>query len=173
MSTRYISCADTAKLVRAALKKEWPTIKFSVRSDTYAGGASIDIKWTDGPTDAMVGRVTSKFAGATFDGMIDLKSHHDSILNGEAVSFGADFVHRTRQFSPSVYESVARRTCAYWGVDFPGMVVKPWGTELAADPRVQGPDEWLSTLIYRESRDLAVSSDGALVPVRLKYKEAE
>jgi hypothetical protein len=47
--SQYLSCAETAKLVRKVLKTAFQGVKFSVRSDTYSGGASIDIRWTDGP----------------------------------------------------------------------------------------------------------------------------
>jgi hypothetical protein len=73
MSYEYLSCAATAKLVRAALKKAFPGVKFSVRSDTYSGGASINVNWTDGPSSAAVKRVAGAFAGGGFDGMIDMK----------------------------------------------------------------------------------------------------
>ena len=50
-STIYLRCAETAKLLlRAALKEAFPEVAFSVRSRTYAGGASIDVTWRDGPT---------------------------------------------------------------------------------------------------------------------------
>ena len=68
----YLSVTDTAKLLRAALKREWPAVKFSVRSSKYAGGASIDISWTDGPCERSVERVSGGFASARFDGMIDM-----------------------------------------------------------------------------------------------------
>lgn len=68
----YLSCAETAKLVRTALKKAFPTIKFSVRSSVYAGGASIDVDWTDGPCTKAVEQVASVYAGGEFDGMIDM-----------------------------------------------------------------------------------------------------
>ena len=45
METKYLSCAETAKLVRTALKKNFPGVKFSVRSSVYSGGASIDVSW--------------------------------------------------------------------------------------------------------------------------------
>ncbi len=48
-STEYLSCAETAKIVRGALKAAFPGVRLSVRSDTYAGGASVDVRWTDGP----------------------------------------------------------------------------------------------------------------------------
>ena len=48
--TEYVSTTDTAKLVRAALKKAfastYPGVKFSVRSDRYADGASVRVTWT-------------------------------------------------------------------------------------------------------------------------------
>src|SRR5512137_1778353 len=69
----YLSCAETAKLVRKALKDAFPGVKFSVKSHVYSGGASINVKWIDGPIEKEVEKVTGMFAGAGFDGMIDLK----------------------------------------------------------------------------------------------------
>ena len=69
---RYLSCADTAKLGRKALAKAFPGIKFTVRSSTYSGGASIRVGWTDGPLAKQVEAVTSPYAGGGFDGMIDM-----------------------------------------------------------------------------------------------------
>ena len=73
--TRYLTCAETAKLIRAELRRCYPGVKFSVRSSTYAGGASIRVEWTDGPTDEAVTGTARVFAGARFDGMVDLKSY--------------------------------------------------------------------------------------------------
>jgi hypothetical protein len=70
--TTYISCADTAKLVRKALKREFAGVTFSVRSQTYAGGASINVRWTDGPRSADVDPILKRYEGGRFDGMIDM-----------------------------------------------------------------------------------------------------
>jgi hypothetical protein len=105
---RYLTCAETAKLVRAALKAKFPTMTFAVRSRTYSGGASIDVTWTDGPTTKQVDAVVGRFEGASFDGMIDLKSYHDSDLNGERVHFGADYIHTTRHNTPEFTAKVGR-----------------------------------------------------------------
>lgn len=43
VTVKRLTCAETAKLVRKELKKHFPGQKFSVRSHTYAGGASISI----------------------------------------------------------------------------------------------------------------------------------
>ncbi len=73
MKVDYLSAADTAKLVRAALKRSFPDTCFSVRSKTYSGGASINVSWTDGPACKLVERIAGQFAGGRFDGMIDIK----------------------------------------------------------------------------------------------------
>ena len=71
MEKKYLTCAETAKLIRKDLKANFPGVKFSVRSDTYSMGASIRVKYTDGPAEADVKAVTDKYVGAGFDGMID------------------------------------------------------------------------------------------------------
>jgi hypothetical protein len=111
---RYLTCAETAKLVRAALRQAFPGVRFSVRSEVYAGGASIHVRWTDGATPAAVERVARRFEGASFDGQIDLKSYHDSLLAGpdgtvEQVQFGADFICCQRQLSPGYTARLAAR----------------------------------------------------------------
>ncbi len=84
-------------------QKRTPGVKFSVRSQTYAGGSSININWTDGPTEPRVQQTTQLFAGATFDGMTDMQSYHDSLLStddgAEVVHFAADFVSCQRTLS--------------------------------------------------------------------------
>ena len=70
--TQYLSCAETAKLVRGALKAAFPGVKFSVKSSVYSGGASISVKWVDGPRQRDVERVAGQYAGGRFDGMIDM-----------------------------------------------------------------------------------------------------
>jgi hypothetical protein len=92
--TKYLSCAETAKLVRAKLKEAFPTTKFNVRSRVYSGGASIDIYWTtDTPKHAEVKAVTDPFEGATFDGMQDMKSYREATdESGNRVHYGADYI---------------------------------------------------------------------------------
>lgn len=142
--TKYLSCAETAKLVRAALKVEFPGVKFSVRSKTYSGGASITVSWTDGPTTADVTKVTRLYEGASFDGMIDLKSYHRSLLTTddggfEEVSFGADYVLTSRRISAEWYgvigrmiERVTGEKCELAEGGTPGRGAG-WNTRYAAD----------------------------------------
>jgi hypothetical protein len=79
-STRYLGVAETAKLIRKALKDAFPATKFGVRSKSYSGGASINVTWTDGPTVKLVNSIAKQFEGGGFDGMIDLKFNYDHWL---------------------------------------------------------------------------------------------
>ena len=128
MGKEYLSCAETAKLVRAALKKKFPGVKFSVRSSTYSMGASISIHWTLGPTTKEVDAEVGGFEAASFDGMNDLQSNQESWLlpdgtaqlayrpdsyggsipgfvsdaphpEAKLVSFGADYIHSSRMLA--------------------------------------------------------------------------
>jgi hypothetical protein len=76
----YVGVADTAKYVRAALAKAFPGQKFSVKSDSYAGGASITVNYVGGPARKAVEAVVAPYCGSDFDGMIDLKYNRYSWL---------------------------------------------------------------------------------------------
>lgn len=127
-TARYIDTAEVAKMLRPALKKAFPSVKFSVCIERYAGGSSIDVGWTDGPTEAQVREVTRRFAGGRFEGMTDCAYSADSwycpkhgarvaqtqgcdvasnngvhqsrcCANAELVHFGASYVHGNRTAS--------------------------------------------------------------------------
>jgi hypothetical protein len=124
---RSLTCAETAKLVRKALKADFPGTKFSVRSSTYAGGASITVGWTDGPRQDQVDGTLGLYSGATFDGMQDLKEYHDTLLmtddGPKYVHMGADFVIPSRDISSArraVYRHELRRFLAELGVEWQG-----------------------------------------------------
>jgi len=86
----YFSAAETAVFVRKALKAAFPAVKFSVTSDTYSGGASVDVRWTDGPLTEDVDAICNLFEGAGFDGMIDLKySNSHWLLPNGTIYFAA------------------------------------------------------------------------------------
>jgi hypothetical protein len=114
---KYISVVDTAKLVRAALKESFAGVKFSVKSSSYAGGASISIYYFDGPTSDQVKKVISNFEGSYFDGMIDYKGSCYANLNGEEVKFGADFIFVNRKLSSPFLTSVSVDVCNEYGFD--------------------------------------------------------
>lgn len=91
MNCSYISAADTAKLIRQRLKKAFPGVKFSVRSSTYSGGASIRVSYTDGPALTLVEAVAKSYEGSGFDGMIDLKYSGRHWLHPDGTATVASF----------------------------------------------------------------------------------
>jgi len=115
--SEYLSCAETAKLIRPALKRAFPGVKFSVRSSTYSMGASIDIYWTDGPLAADVDKVAKPYAGAGFDGMIDLKTYNSDWLypDGHVESFQSDIGH---SYGTHTADAEGDQIPAEWAKDY-------------------------------------------------------
>ena len=90
-TTRHLDVTETAKLIQKRLKHEFPGTPFSVRSDRYADGASIRVRWTDGPLISEVKAITDGFEGAGFDGMIDLQYYKQHWLRPD----GTTLIHYT------------------------------------------------------------------------------
>jgi hypothetical protein len=155
--TTYITCAETAKLVRAALKEAFPHTRFSVRSHTYSGGASIDIYWTDGPTAKQVQHVTSRYEGATFDAQVDLMEYHNSTLDGEHVHFGADFIFENRSFSVSFITPIAERVAARFGFPTPPVLNSDHSGAHVPDDYTQMVGGWytLARKVMQEAENTA------------------
>lgn len=128
---KYLTCAETAKLVRAALKEAFPGVRFSVKSDVYSGGASINIKYTDGPTCKQVKAVAQMFEGSYFDGMTDYKGSNYGSLDGEEVRFGADFIFVNRYFSVAVLQNAVKAACEYYGYATPAVEDGYFGARIA------------------------------------------
>lgn len=103
--TQYLTVAETAKIIRKALKEAFPDTKFSVRSHKYSMGASIMVGWTDGASVAAVETITKTFESATFDSMTDYKGGKVHKFNGEEVSFGADYIHTSRDATTHFVEA--------------------------------------------------------------------
>lgn len=108
-----IRTTTVAKLLRVALKEQFPTTTFSVKSKSYSGGSSINIRWEDGPRDVEVKPITDFFQGASFDGMTDSMSYRHRTFSDNDITctirFGADFVFTNRSYSETA-EHIADTT---------------------------------------------------------------
>jgi len=102
--TRYLTVTETAKLVRQVIAEKFPGTKFSVRSQSYSGGASINVSWTDGPRTKEVDQIIKGFEGRSFDGMNDLASTQDSWLLPDG---SADLAYRPDSYGGSIPEFVS------------------------------------------------------------------
>lgn len=63
--------AQCAAAIRAELKVAFPGTKFTVRSESFAGGNAVDIRYLDGPKREDVCSITDKYQYGSFDGMTD------------------------------------------------------------------------------------------------------
>jgi hypothetical protein len=71
METRSIWTKEAAVLLRAALKRKYPRVKFSVRFESYSMGSHINVSWTDGPTQRAVEAFAAPYSGSRFESMDD------------------------------------------------------------------------------------------------------
>lgn len=169
---KYLTCAETAKLVRAALKEAFPGVKFSVRSSVYAGGASINIAYTDGPSASQVEGIAKAFQGAYFDGMTDYKGSNYNTLDGQEVRFGADFIFVNRKFTAPTLVGVVSEVINKYGFDneilidgggqYYGAYIKAVGPN--ADSLARGFDTMDIDRIIREAASKYSADDAAESP---------
>lgn len=94
---RYAGGVAVAKNIRIVLKREFPSIKFSVKSDYN----SVNINWTDGPTAKQVEEKTSLFKGGHFNGMEDIYEDKTDAFND---AFGSvKYIFTRRDYANSLY----------------------------------------------------------------------
>jgi len=138
--------ARAAKAIRDKLKATWPGITFSVKSDSFAGGNSVDVSWRDGPTTREVEKLIHWHEAGTFDGMTDSYSYdrvHPNIPQ-------AKYVQTQRSMSDEAKRDTVAYLNAYWGWDL-RLVERPARTigkhtypaYLEIDPASDGPWEGL------------------------------
>lgn len=103
METKYLSAAETAKVVRKILKEKFAGTKFSVRSETYSMGSNVRVAWRDGPTERAVNNAVGFLAGSDFDGSIDLKVsvYHWMLPNGKIVLADSQGTEGSKGYLPA------------------------------------------------------------------------
>jgi len=110
---KLTEAAQAAKLMRAELKKAFPSVKFSVRSNNFAGGDSVHVNWTNGPTGDAVAEITDKYQYGHFDGMIDLYEYSNNIEGLPQ----AKYVLEQRTISDDVYEAKKAEIAKEFGIE--------------------------------------------------------
>jgi len=66
------SHAGAAAAIKAELKAAYPTIKFSVTSESFSMGDAVRIHWNLGPTVKQVEEITNRYQYGSFNGMEDI-----------------------------------------------------------------------------------------------------
>jgi hypothetical protein len=112
-TTKYLSAAETAKLMRAALKAAFPGAKISVR---LSRGNATYVRWTDGPRVRDVQAITHQFESQTFNSSEDMREYTNAGVllsnedgSGVVVRYCSGLIIETRSYSPEVWaEAMAR-----------------------------------------------------------------
>ena len=138
MKTQSALCARD---IKGVLKKQWPTVKFSVRSDNFSMGNSVDVSWNLGPASSDVEKIINKYQYGHFNGMIDMYEH----TNTRDDIHQAKFVHSRREYQTeeeilnnklhwrdpnrknlwkeerTLYHIMGRDLCKEMGIEYKGM----------------------------------------------------
>lgn len=134
---------------------KFPGVAFSVRSDAFSMGNSIDVSWTDGPTAKQVEEISDLFCTSTTE-----QSGGDRINVPCSTGFtdwmgGGKYVHSQRNISEHIERAVGEA------------IAKRWGVEMPADLRkrfyVAAADKDLSDLIHMTLTETAIPANGVFI----------
>lgn len=114
--------ARAAKNLKTELQQAFPGIKFSVKSSSFAGGDSIDVRWTLGPTVKEVETISSKYQEGDFDGMRDLYENDRSAYGAavEKILGRTKYVCEQRDYPSELLEQTGRGLCALQHIEYQG-----------------------------------------------------
>lgn len=87
MTATIMTTADTAKMIRSALKAAFPTVTFSVKSIETTLDSTVRIKWTAGPEVAAVRAVVDQYQGADFNSDIDMRVSRGVVTGADYISY--------------------------------------------------------------------------------------
>lgn len=135
MTTILKSPTEASKRIRVELKAKWPMVKFSVRTEYYSMGNSINISWDLGPTTRQVDAVVGKYQVGTFDGMTDCYNYEPTLVldrdNEVAELGGAKYVHTNRHTPQVLYDQMCRDYAVLLGQPIPAGT-EPWNHRIVS-----------------------------------------
>ena len=155
-SMESASAVESAKVLKAALRKDFPAVKFSVTLSRGTGYGYCSVGWTDGPSVKAVKAVTDWFEGSTFDGMTDMEEYTRATLPDGRRS-GLRGVSTSRHISPAFARRLIAQIAAFWRVEPIQLIeYKGWNGapawKLDGRPVLAKVDDW-DTLIYQAAGD--------------------
>ena len=105
--------ALTAKMIKQRLTALYPRVKFSVTSDTFSMGNSVDVRWTDGPLSETINAITKQYQYGDFDGMQDMYEYKD--IDPSLGCEGAKYVQCHRTLSAEYKTRLAIKADEHFG----------------------------------------------------------
>lgn len=159
----YKPVVEVAKIVRKVLKEAYPDTKFSVRCHKYAGGASIDVRWLDGPTQKQVDAKVRYLQSWDYMDITDYMHTKKSTHEGETFHSGANSVSCQRDHSIELMERAAREMAERY--DLPPLEIATWGDgrgyiangqEQLMNTRInEGPEYWYGQAVQRRAYEIS------------------
>lgn len=165
--TRELSpVAAKAKALRQALKAVFPTVKFSVKSDNYSMGSSIDISWTDGVMGRQVKEIASQYESIRY-----------CEVTGEILGGGNCYVDTQRKFTPESYTQAVEQVCKYWGLPMAKVTVSDYDKPyIASDDDVSNVgngSKRLAWLVDEALAEIDFTQTKAVEPIAVDSESAE
>lgn len=105
--------AQCAKLIRGILKDEFPGQKFGVTSSNFSMGDSVNVEWTDGPTEDELNKLIGHFQYGHFDGMTDMYEYSNTRKDIPQTKY----LQLNRHLSEEVIRDFAKKTNKEYGTN--------------------------------------------------------
>ena len=147
VSSKVHSRVAAAKNIRIELRALWPSVKFSVRGESFSGGDAIRVSWEDGPIGAQVDEVVGKYEAGSFNGMEDIYEYSHSAWKD---AFGdAKYISTSRSNSDKAVASALRTLKAQNWADAEelDLSLEAYKARTLANARIGG--EWVDTMVHR------------------------
>ncbi len=163
--------ARAAKNMRTELGQAFPGVVFKVKSSTFSGGNSIDVDWTNGPTNEQVDEIVSKYKYGHFDGYDDsYNSDHSAYGSAVGIVLGrVKYVSATRTISEDLQTAVVKAMAERRGIEWrDSIMLMPWHVE-----KIEGSGEFVD--LNRDANEIFKQT---VIPLRatlvaVRYDETE
>lgn len=138
--------AKTAKMIKARLQHVFPGVAFSVKSDIFSGGDSVDVSWTDGPTTRQVEECISRHEYGHFDGMTDMYEYSNPRDDIPQVKYVQTQRSQSRDTRRAIIDHLNNH---YHGFALVYDEATGWITRESEHLRHPSGQDWQSTEIHR------------------------
>lgn len=105
--------AQAAEMIRFELRKAFPGVRFSIKSQSYSGGSSIDVKYMDGPAPSAVEAIVGRYQEGHFDASRDIYEYSNKNQDLPQVKY--TFV--SREWTPETFARLVAETRGKYGIE--------------------------------------------------------
>jgi hypothetical protein len=136
-TTFKTQAAQTAQLIRKDLKEFFPKIKFTVKSDSYAGGDAVRISFIDSPyLTSEVESKLKKYQYGRFNGMEDIYENSNSIDGLPQVKFIQVQRNKSEEAKALILIEITSKFAGY--------------ENLTIESYAPQHNQWMSSLVHQE-----------------------